>query len=233
MRIARVFAACCCSLSAGVLPAFAGQPDAVEFPVEPVVIEVTDANGRVPRHGETLIHEARRGRPVVDTRGRILTFGAFAQVGGSVTVVCAGNGSQLHLNLTGLVAGGEYSLWLFTFASDAAGASASDADAAGALGRGDGASHLFRADTNGHAGVSLIVPRGRLSAFGALSGCLRDRPSWRIVGGYHPRGITAGTQMPAPGEVVEQFGVRSTAAVTAPATEQAVVKLCTGCQTRR
>ena len=129
--------------------------------------------------------------------------------GGTMTVECSARGTTLRFSLSGLVPDGSYSLWLFVFATSRAGATPGEVTAAGALGRGDGRSHEFRADTWGRAELVVMQPEGRLSAFGAVRGCLADVPQWRVVGGHHPRRVRAGTRMPAGGEIVEHFGVSS------------------------
>ena len=129
--------------------------------------------------------------------------------GGTVTAECGARGTTLRFSLSGLAPDGTYSLWLFVFGTSRGGATPGEVTAAGALGRGDGRSHEFRADTWGRAELVTVQPEGRLSAFGAVRGCLVDVPQWRVVGGHHPRRVRAGTRMPARGEIVEHFGVSS------------------------
>ena len=137
------------------------------------------------------------------------TSGGLAR--GAMIAECGAGGTSLRFSLSGLVPGGSYSLWMFVFDTSRDNSTPADAVAAGALGRGDGRSHQFRANAAGQAELSLLQPSGPLSAFGAVRGCLLDNAQWRVIGGYHPRRVTAGTLMPAPGEIVEHFGVRSTA----------------------
>jgi hypothetical protein len=132
---------------------------------------------------------------------------------GTVAAQCGATGTTLRFELAGLVPEGTYSLWMFVFGVTTDAVTPADATAAGALGNGNGASHEFVADGSGRAALVMQQPAGRLSAFGAVRGCLLDEAHWRVIGGYHPRRVTNGTSRPANGEVVEYFGVRSTAAI--------------------
>lgn len=132
---------------------------------------------------------------------------------GTVTAQCAAGGTTLRFELGGLVPRGTYSLWMFVFSSGRDAITPADATAAGALGAGSDTRHQFEADSGGRAVVVLQQPVGRLSAFGAVRGCLLDEPHWRVIGGHHPRRVTTGTSRPADGEVIEHFGVRSTAPI--------------------
>lgn len=127
---------------------------------------------------------------------------------GTVTAQCTAAGTTLHFDLSGLVPNGTYSVWMFLFEETRDAVTAADAAAAGALGSGAWRGHEFRADALGRAQLALRQPAGPLSAFGRVRGCLLDEPQWRVVGAYHPRGVTAGTSRPAAGEAIEHFGVR-------------------------
>jgi hypothetical protein len=129
-------------------------------------------------------------------------------VRGRLTARCAGTGTVLAFELSGLVPDGTYSIWMFVFADPRDGATAADVEGAGAAGAGARA-HEFRADAGGRASLTLRQPAGPLSAFGRVRGCLLDAPQWRVIGAYHPRRVTAGTRRPPGGDAVEQFGVRS------------------------
>jgi hypothetical protein len=147
--------------------------------------------------------------------GRLMTMPIDALAGtvqGSVVAQCGARGTTLQFSLSGLVPHGSYSLWMFVFGTSGDAPTPADAVAAGALGGGDGRSHEFRADAAGRAELALVQPAGPLSAFGAVRGCLLDAPHWRVVGGYHPARASAGVLMPAAGEIVQHFGVRSTTA---------------------
>jgi len=155
--------------------------------------------------------------PVPESRAVTMPIDALAMtregiVRGTVTARCTAAGTTLGFTLGGLVPSGTYSLWVFLFGVSRDAITPADATAAGALGSGDGRSHEFLADAQGRAELLIVQPRGRLSAFGLVRGCLLDEPQWRVIGGYHPRRVTARTLRPPSGEIVEHFGVRSTAA---------------------
>lgn len=130
--------------------------------------------------------------------------------GGVVTARCAAGGTTLRFELAGLVPGATYSLWMFVFDQPREAPTPADATAAGALGPATERGHEFRAGPLGRADLVVVQPAGRLSAFGAVRGCLLDEPAWRVVGAYHPRRVTAGTLRPPAGEAIVHFGVRST-----------------------
>jgi hypothetical protein len=127
-------------------------------------------------------------------------------VRGTVTARCGAGGSVLDFDMTGLAPKGRYSVWVFLFDERHAAVVPEGAVAAGALG-GRGTRHEFVADALGRARLVVLQPSGPLSAFGVVRGCLLDEPQWRVVGGFHPRGVRAGTYMPPPGEIVAQFGI--------------------------
>lgn len=206
----------------GVLasPVFARALDAEVFPepvvntdIVPLFSRIADADGATLTAESDLslaVHllPSLEGTPVTTPNGRPVTLGEFTDIAGRATVECTGEGTRADLELSGLIPGGVYTLWLFTFEEPGFDGTPDHRLGGGAYGPYDRDQNAFVASESGEAEISVLARAGTLSAIPAeITGCLlSDTYEFHIVGTYHIDGLTYGA-MPGPvGTEAFQFG---------------------------
>src|SRR6266540_1346111 len=121
---------------------------------------------------DTLIYDSATGAPINSTDGHQLTLAEFVKVRGSASVGCTSEGTHAVLELSGLVPGGLYTMWLVTFEPPGFNVAGFDAVIGnGALGYRDGSTDWFRADENGVGRFSALNLPGPLSVKGTIAKC--------------------------------------------------------------
>jgi hypothetical protein len=137
-------------------------------------------------------------RPIVTPDGRHLRLDEFSQVRGKASVKCKANGSQVQIDLSGLVPGGTYSLWNIVYKDPGYnGQTEHNIIGFGALGKKSGTENTFRASRKGTAKVNVFNPAGPLSALGQIGPCPATTEfDWLILGVYHLDPFSGG---PRPG----------------------------------
>jgi hypothetical protein len=173
-----------------------------------VPIFIEDENGDVPADMDTRVFETRKHNPVVDTEGKQLSLGEFSTVKGTATIVGKAGGTQVTLNLTGLIPNGLYTVWNVTFASPGFDPSVEGMNiiGLGVIGKIDGSENHFRASATGTGQIAAFTPSGPLSMQGEIS----EHPfvqevEWHLVGAYHMDDKAHGPDLGPDGTAVEQF----------------------------
>jgi hypothetical protein len=173
-----------------------------------VPIFIEDENGDAPASAETQLFEIRKHNPVLDTYGKQLSLGEFSTANGTAIIEGKEGGTQVTLNLAGLIPNGLYTIWNVTFASPGFDPSMEGMNliGLGVLGTSDGSENYFRASASGTGQISAFTPTGPLSMQGEIS----EHPflqevEWHLVGAYHMDDKSHGPDLGPDGTVVEQF----------------------------
>ncbi len=164
--------------------------------------EVANAQGEVPSDPSDLIYaplvfEEPLGElhPIIAPDGHHLTLEEWQTATGSATVACEGGETVYHLEFTGLIPNGVYTIWNFVLTRQLSATSsinmATDVAASGALG--DGESNTLVASENGAAELEVRAQPGPLTMFGDLSPCaITTTPGFVLIINYHIDGQTHG-----------------------------------------
>lgn len=172
----------------------------------PVSLFVEDEDNNTPTADETLLFETRAHAPVVDREGNQLNWGQFKSVDGSVKVVGKANGTQVNLQLEGLIPNGLYTIWNVTFKSPGFSTGEDNLIGVGVVGLADGSESYFRADAEGKATFSAFTEPGNLSYMGQIARHpFKEEFEWHVVGLYHMDDKTHGPELGPDGTMVEQF----------------------------
>ena len=116
------------------------------------------------------------------------------------------NGTQITLQLTGLIPNGVYTAWIVTFRSPGFDPTFAKLSGLGTLGTSDGTHNILRASGTGEASLTTITPEGKLSVMGKLEECaLEDELEFHVVCAYHRDGATWGAGLGPNGNAVEQL----------------------------
>lgn len=138
--------------------------------------------------------------PVLAPDGHWITLGELSQVAGKASIKCQTNGTQVVLQLSGLIPSGVYTIWLLTFEAPGFTPDFAHLIGEGTLGLLDGSSSTFVASSSGKARLMVRHPAGALSIGGEVGSCLLEEFEFHLVGAYHPDGLTYG---PTPGPLDE------------------------------
>ena len=146
---------------------------------------------------------------------RQLRWGSFRAINGRATLACVDGGTHVNLQLSGLVPGALYTIWVVVFAAPGFvdtrelggpfGLRALDhMIGVGSLGAPDGSQNTFRA--RGSTGrLDVVHPAGPLSVFGSVGDCLFDAYEVRLVGIFHLDDRSHGPEPGPVGTVVNQL----------------------------
>jgi hypothetical protein len=180
---------------------------------------IADADGNtlsMDSAADTLVFSApgRGGSPVLAPDGHQLTLGEFTKVKGLGTVNCRGNGTELVINLTGLVPGGTYTLWNVVFADPGFDGTMDNRVGLGAFGSTDGSDNFLTASSSGRGTLTVTVPPGPMSLTAPnndgpheLGSCLTGEEfEFHVVGSYKTAGKTYGPTFGPAEENVFHFG---------------------------
>lgn len=153
------------------------------------------------------VYEFRKHQPVIAPDGHHLTMAEFSTVKGSISVACRDQGTQVIMNLTGLIPNGVYTIWNATFNENGFNPAVEDMNmiGLGAAGLPDGSQNTIVASSQGTGQISLVSPQSSLSMMGNISNCALDEYEWHVVGAYHIDGQTYGPDLGPDGTAVEQF----------------------------
>lgn len=168
---------------------------------------IVDVGGNTPTDPSTPLYKKNTDPPfpVLAPDGHHVTLEEFLKADGEGTITRTPQGTELRMELTGLIANGVYSGWGFHFTDPPFnfdefpnfGASANK----GATGVNDGSTGRFDADDNGDATYVVMLPPGPLSQAGEAPAYALDGFSSFAVGGvYHIDGETHGP-VPAPNHI--------------------------------
>jgi hypothetical protein len=161
--------------------------------------------------GSTMLYESRAGRAIMAPDGHQVSLAEFSSVRGTASVKCLPGGTEVQIQLSGLLPNATYTVWLLTFKApgfDSGGLN--NLIGVGALGRDAGGNgNIIYADENGLGEITEMAPGRALSAKGSIGNCFsQDEFETHIVGAYHLDGSTWGTTPGPAGTFVEQFGFR-------------------------
>ena len=167
------------------------------------------ASGGGPTQGSTPLHEIRRNAPIITPAGSQITSDVWNSAGGSVTASCISAGTRITAAWTGLIPGGQYTMWSVVlkpgFDGTLEGLMGS-LSGLGAMGAPDGSQNSFRADANGAASVSILQPATTLSMMGRIGSCALEEYEFHVVASYHIDDMTWGGDLGPDGTAVEHAG---------------------------
>lgn len=161
---------------------------------------------------QDLLVERARGNPVDD--GNVveldgthqLRWGELRAVEGRTTVECVDGGTDVTVELAGLVPNQLYSVWVIVFEEpgfvDTRNLSVATQNRVGlgSLGAPGGSENVFRA--RGSTGrLNVFHPKGALSGFGSVANCLLNEHEVHLVGMFHLDNKSDDAK-PVPGTVV-------------------------------
>ena len=187
---------------AGTAPAqqFTGN---VQVPFNPLV----DANGNRATDLNTPLYSSLQNprEPILAPDGHHITLSEWLQVDGQGQIARTLEGTELRLELTGLVPNGVYTTWSFLFGDPpfnfAPIINTPQSVAMGAVGAIDGSQSILTADASGAATYVATIRPGPLSISGtAPSWVLDGFSSYAVVGVYNIDGQTYGA-VPGPHHV--------------------------------
>lgn len=200
----------------GITEATTGQ--VMTAPIQPHIRNLMDVDGNLagdsssPLDSTTPVYRINSDPPdpVLGPDGHHFTLGEWQQVAGTAQIERMPDGTQLTIDVTGLVPNGVYTVWGAYFDDppfnfDPFLPNFPDNIGLGAVGTNDGSDARFDADDNGTATFSVLMPPGPLSMSG-------DAPLWALDGVsnfalvtmYHIDGQTYGT-VPGPNHVGHFF----------------------------
>jgi hypothetical protein len=129
-------------------------------------------------------------------------------------VKCLNPGTQVIVQLQGLIPNALYRIWILTFKEPGFSLAFPDPFiniiGAGALGSNDRSENSFTASSNGEGTIVRFIPAEAFSEFGFAPDCLlSDVFEWHIVGAFQQPGQPAGPEIGPPvffpESAVEQF----------------------------
>jgi hypothetical protein len=171
-----------------------------------VPLFIEDAFGNPPIDAATPLYESRLRNAILAPDGHTVTRAEFDAPRGTATVKCVDNGTQITLQLTGLIPNGVYTVWIVTFRSPGFDPTFARLIGLGTLGTPDGAHSVLRASGAGEASLTTLTREGKLSVMGKLEECaLEDELEFHVVCAYHIDGATWGPQLGPNGSAVEQL----------------------------
>jgi hypothetical protein len=165
---------------------------AVYVPLNPLV----DVDGNLATEPDTLLYSRIQypREAIIAPDGHHVTLEEWLAVGGQGHITNTPQGTELSLELTGLVPGGVYTVWSFYFTDPPFNFAPfintqSASVASGAIGAADGSESRLDADENGTATYVATIPPGPLSISGeAPSWVLDGYSSFAVVGVYDVEG---------------------------------------------
>lgn len=153
---------------------------------------IEDENFLVPEGDATLLFNKRGHTPVLAPDGHQITLGEYSTVSGGARVNCIMTGTNVEMNVEGLIPNGVYTMWILTFKYPGWDITFANQTGMGALGNASGSENTFIASSDGKASLSVIMPEGDLSVFGSVDNCLASTFETHIVAAYHLDGLTHG-----------------------------------------
>jgi len=188
-------------LSATLIFSFVARPSTAEAqdktaPVQVHLRQVRDDNGNVPTDLSTPIyrHTSTTHEAIIAPDQHHVTL----QVDGSAHITRAAGGTELELELSGLVPNGVYTVWTALFQDppfnfDIHLPNFPDNVGLGAVGAIDGSESIINADENGNAIYGATITPGPLSIRGEATAYVLDGFSgFAVLGAYHIDGQTYG-----------------------------------------
>jgi hypothetical protein len=136
--------------------------------------------------------------PILAPDGRPITIGEWGGIDGEATLTRMPNGTELKMEMTGLVPGGVYTVWRAYFGGERFNYSQLAPNfpqntGVGAIGAIDGSDSRLDADESGNATFSAMIPSGPLSVRGEAPAWALDGVSdFAVVAIYHKDGIPWG-----------------------------------------
>ncbi len=174
--------------------------------IEAIHLFLADAEGNAPTDPEAPVFESRKGNPVLTPGGDPVTLEAFDAVKGKMKMTCTEQGTEIKLDLEGLIPFGTYSVWVLVFEEPGFDPTFAHQIGESVAGAHDGTEGYFIASSDGKVSYSVTVPEGDLSFLGSVTDCLLDEYEVHIVGAYHLDGHIYGGELGPEGKAVEQFG---------------------------
>ena len=156
-------------LDPGTLP-LTGTP--INVDLVPSSGHIENKDGMSPTNDTTLLWNNRGHTPVLEPSGHQVTLGEFKKVTGIAKISCVNQGTNIAINLQGLIPNGRYSTWIFTFKLPGFHNNFSHLIGNGALNLNNGAENRFKATADGSASLSTTVHAQSLSLFGSIGDCL-------------------------------------------------------------
>ncbi len=173
--------------------------------INPFHMTIANENGDTPMDPEELVYENRKMNPVLAHNGHHLTLEEFDAVKGRLIMTCTPEGTRINVQLEDLIPYGSYTLWIAVFESPGFTEDFAHLIAEGTPGGHEGFRSYIRANSMGKAAYSDFLPKGAMSVFGNVEGCLLDEYELFVIGAYHIDGKTYGAEPGPEGTWVEQF----------------------------
>lgn len=175
------------------------------YDIKPFHLTLANEHGDTPTNPQERVYEKRKMNPVIAPDDHHLTLEEFNAVKGELLMTCTPQGTRINVQLEGLIPYATYTLWIVVF--DAPGFTLDFAHliTEGTPGGHEGFRSFIRAGSNGKAAYSDLLPKGAMSVFGNVNGCLLEEYEVHVIGAYHIDGMTYGAGPGPDGTYVEQF----------------------------
>ena len=179
--------------------------------IETLMIHVVDVNGMTPTDPNTLIWRNYDPREMITAPdGRQLTLSEFRATNGEVRLESKTDGTEVSMQLTGLIPNGTYTAWGFYFGDPAYNSEMPNFGmraGGGSIGNNLGTQNLITVDGDGNGTFLLTHPAGPVSLGSppleaplyALDGTYAN---FVVVGAYHYDNLTYGPT-PGPGHAAQ------------------------------
>jgi hypothetical protein len=190
-------------------------------PIQVTLLEVVDATGNTPSAPSSLLYEGHTPahEPVLAPPYNVdpslrqhLTLNDFDNVGGTGHIERVAGGTQLTLQMTGLIPHGVYSVWSDFYKAPGLTPDFANSIAFGAFGNPDGSENTFVVGSDGTAFFQKVQPPGPMSISGVAPTYALDPPVSDFIAflAYHINGQTYGGE-PAPAGLEQTFVVQGMA----------------------
>ena len=171
-----------------------------------VILQIEDKNMKAPIEDATLLWDNVGHIPVMAPDGHQVTLGEFASVTGKGNVVYTAQGTNISIDLQGLIPSGIYSMWVLLFKRPGFHGNFDNLIGNGALGlTTSGGNNTFTASPSGTASLSATIHAQTLSVFGSVGNCLCSEYEIHLMGDYHSNNLIRNGTAGDPGFWITQF----------------------------
>ena len=153
------------------------------------LFHIESRNGEPPANHTDLIWNNRGHTPIIAPDGHQVTLGEFLQVRGLAEVTTPDLGTNVAMDLQGLIPGGLYSLWVLTFEPPGFHGTYDRLAGYGTFAMTGTGGNTFTASSSGTASISGNMNAQQLSAFGSVRNCLCTEYEVHIMAAYHSNNL--------------------------------------------
>lgn len=170
-----------------------------------VALHIEDKNRKPPEVDAELLWNNRGHTPIIAPDGHQVTLGEFNSVTGKAEVTYINKGTNIAINLQGLIPNGLYSIWVLTFKLPGFHNSFVHLIGNGALGLNSGSGNTFTASSAGTAFIPATMHAQSLSLFGSVGDCLCSEYEVHLMAAYHSNNLIHNGTPGNPDSWVTQF----------------------------